>query len=516
MGHNTETLREPDLGNFTAGVVREMMKEYAGGGESGGELGEESAKRYYDYTDELAGELGLLTVKQLQLAEDFGEAVELHEQELPVPSTKEEAQIFANIISNQMIALWYLFESGSLCEEVEKQAGINDDTDKITLAVEVARRYLESVAGRNKDTEFYRNKYLPPIGLEAEFVLTGKVNMRDLDQARETQAGIIYLYSDSEYDDKPERLLEAAQIRRGAYNYRREFTERASSQTVGEIMQEPSASPVTQLRQLLLLTKSGIISPNLALHINVGGLRLEEKLEELDDKSHTEAMIVSTMIAACGYMSKFYKQGVPLYAPFKEHYAKKSYDRHGEGGNCYPMHKGRPPKVGDFKPEFGDVSVEYRAIGVYNNYANMVKGVESTYWLSVAAIAKQRAEDPKYRDDLTNQKLADEWDSFEQEWTGFLRTSVKPAIELAIPESVRQLTEDTQRRYPHYFQDVIIDPVTTPYNRAFGLIVSLAETNEVFRNYSRNLMIRHRAKIKQIIDESKETPRSKETVESIV
>lgn len=302
--------------------------------------------------------------------------------------------------------------------------------------------------------------------------------------------------------DKPASLVRAGAVRQGAYDYMREEQERTFTMTVAEIMQRPTASPTTQLRQLMYLIKTGMISPGLALHINISGIKLEHSVNQTgkNPHTHTEAMTISSIIAACGYMARLFKEGVPLGSPVGERFIKRSEDF-----NYYPLHRSRRPGA-KYKKGYDDSSVEYRGIGPYTDFSNMVKAVESTYWLSVAAIAKQRSEDSAYQDDPVNKKLSQVWDSFEQEWVDFLKNSLKPGVELLAGESIEQLTSAPP--IEKWFR-------ATPYNKAFGVIVSLAETNPIFRDYSRNLVIKYRGRIKAIIDESESKKVAGEAVTSI-
>jgi hypothetical protein len=199
-------------------------------------------------------------------------------------------------------------------------------------------------------------------------------------------------------------------------------------------------------------------------------------------------------MAACGYTSPIYNNSEKLGKAVVEKYGKESED-----GLYYPIHRNRMPKE-LYKTGFDDDSVEYRAISAYSTFSNMVHSVTSTYWLTVAAIAKQRSKDPHFKDDATNKRLAQAWDDLEGEWTQFLKDNTHPAVDLSANESVKTYKE------AYYDGDILLSrPKVTPYNRAIGRLTSLAEADTDFRDKVRNLMIEHRGVIKMIIDESMKT-----------
>lgn len=125
----------------------------------------------------------------------------------------------------------------------------------------------------------------------------------------------------------------------------------------------------------------------------------------------------------------------------------------------------------------------------------MVRVVESTYWLSVAAIAKQDLDEkPEKKNDPTTLALAEVWDKLQSDWEDLLN---QKRIDMQIERSIIQGTNINQKNRRDYLSKQ--QTIFTPYNQALGQILHLSEDDPKFQTQTRLLVIRARAQIKALV-----------------
>lgn len=425
-------------------------------------LGERCVRKYNRYVSSL---LGVLSEDQNKTARELS-ITQQERGNLPISS---------RVRGSEYLTLWYLAMSGALDRAVNSSnEGNNQSGEKSDMTFLISKQIMQLMSKKNKEDRLFQNAYTPSIGIEVEYKFSHIPNFI-LDRLRGVMLGkeILNKTDGGEQWDKAAEL-EAVQQDSASYRYYRE-----TDSTIGEIAVKPSASPSTQLREILHLIQSDIITgKRLFIHLNIGGANL--------DLQHLEPMIATSLIAGTGYSSLEMEDEVGI---MEKHTKISSADRESW---YFPFHRKRgglfPPTP--YKQNMAGV-LEYRGNCEYSHFGNLVRSIDSQFWLNTAIIARQKMDgDPQNADQVTA-RLAQIWDECENSWIKLLE---ERNIDMKLAESVETATDLAFGK--------ISTPkgsFPTPYTDAIGKIIYQSQHDPDLRKGAREILIKTRAEVKKII-----------------
>ncbi|HNS65913.1 MAG TPA: hypothetical protein PKJ26_05460, partial [Candidatus Woesebacteria bacterium] len=267
------------------------------------------------------------------------------------------------------------------------ERGVCEDEDDMRLQICVD--FINKIRQRNKEDQQYQNKYLPTIGIELEFLF---IHDPDYPELNFNASDYYYRTNRLKPLDPPYKPIQEVN---GAIEY-----------AIG-----PSASHLTQLREILHLAKIGLHPSNFfSPHITIGGLDLSP--------DHQEPLYIQSLVFGCGF-SEFKQADLNLRREkgkfkikLRERY--KKITETPDGIQYVPFLKKRSAEYtkpyGQKQTEQDEDSlrsVEFRLGNRFKSFQNLTREVDAIYYLSTAAIAHQK--DASERDPV-EVKLSQIWE----------------------------------------------------------------------------------------------------------
>ncbi len=198
--------------------------------------------------------------------------------------------------------------------------------------------------------------------------------------------------------------------------------------TTIESRYKPSASPRTQLRELLTMLLSGALPDGYGLHMTVAGIFLNTQ--------HTEVMDISALSTAAGFLRHYPLRDVEFIQEvvgrngiliMKEETQKYSFD--GSNYFIFPFHKSRK-EIDNLiskhitpygKQPKGAPSVEYRSLMDFTEdgtFAGLVRDMTFKYLSGWGIRAVQQ---PDLQENSTYAQLKDAYETMIAEWSALLK-----------------------------------------------------------------------------------------------
>lgn len=331
-----------------------------------------------------------------------------------------EARVQSRMLESDALAITWFISSGKL-ERLTKATtrlfevrGKKVDEEDLRLAL--CFRFLSRLRKKNKEESSFSNPLLPSVGVELEYGMT-----LDPDTGE--------TFNTTAYQERTNKLKPMLR----AYHEKRESDE------CGELSLKPTASQITQLRDVLHLAELKhhphlVFSP----HITIGGLTIS--------KEHREPQFIQALLLACGFSQlpttslRMREENGFRSVRFVDPIKKNSYpkpippNRIDTRGFYVPLLKLRNPNhdsnpywrdVDDYKPNNDDerIATEFRLGLFIFGYPNLVREISGIYHLSIAAIAHQK---PVAERNQVEQDLAEVWEEIQMQLTTMLEETGIP------------------------------------------------------------------------------------------
>jgi len=469
------------------GKLREVRMERRGAPENNPSLDQRFVQQIREYSR--------WTPDELDLISDIAEA----KANIHLPDLGDDYLTLA-LGASLNTALYWWVSSGSLAEETKKRVrqSLEDGQQESAMdaSIAVTASFMERLSKKNKEEKMYFDKYTPTIGLEIEYGVRlndWKSKMGEMIESlpepyksryRAFEQDGRHIISSKPMMVRDLFLSDGDSYFSGNHPYRDKAEIGTKDVQVNEMAFNPYSFVNIQLREFMYLLKTGAIgSERAGVQVNLGDIKV--------DGNHIEPMLLTALFSAAGYQAMPTEHVAQLKAngvlfPY-ETYKKTSKN---EDGTFYvPFHKyGHTRDVG-LKTESLEPLTELRFNVEYNKFSDLVRNVNSIFWLATALRAKQKIDDGEEVDETTR-TLADVWVETEKQ---FELVAKRYGIDLALKESVSPI--DTH--WSEYRE------IGEEYRRALGKIVTevVRHPEGSLRKDSRKIMIRARAKVQVILAE---------------
>ena len=297
-----------------------------------------------------------------------------------------EKRVQSRLLKSDALAVTWFISSGKL-EQLTKTTkrlfkARGKDVDEEDLRLELCFRFLSRLRKKSREEASFLNPLLPTVGIELEY---GMLNDPDTGNTFKTTA----------YQERTNRLKPLL----------RAYDEKWESDECGELSLKPTASQITQLRDVLHLAELKhhphlVFSP----HITIGGLAIT--------KEHREPQFIQVLLLACGFsqlstdLLKLREENGFRSVRFTDYMQKRSHLALSLGDTkrtieyYVPFLKLRHPEKGqifgddvdDYKLNNDDqrITTEFRLGQFIFGFADLVREVSGIYYLSIAAMAHQK------------------------------------------------------------------------------------------------------------------------------
>jgi len=336
------------------------------------------------------------------------------------------------LLTTRLSALYFLLynndPSGARkSESIFKESG-GEEVDQLEQHVDLAIDFLNKTETKNKEQTFAASSRVT-MGIEIEFWGLGKQLQRRLEayQKASTESSnpkyermiktleyVLGDYAKRDLSGKEVDPIVIEQCKLGIFNQRNEMN-------VFEITTNPSASPRTWLREILMAHKLGGLSETIwGVHESFGGVQLNSKDTRLMDGFliATAAGLIPNSKYTDQQVEKIMRGKMPT---IREKFPKRSFDSITSNIVYFPFHRVRSPGgIEEYTPQFPeDQVVELRSFHHFSpgEYTKFVKQATFMYLFAAGVSAAQT--EPFLRTE-EQEKLVGAYQEMVTEWNNIL------------------------------------------------------------------------------------------------